>query len=234
MIISGKMKKMKKGFTLIELLIVIGILAILATTVVLVLNPAQLLAETRDTQRVSDLDTLRSAINLYLIQVPGADLGGGTGTFNCRDQIAPGNYSSSNSLTSTPSPFGTSGAGNQPTLPTGYVGLRTTDGNGWVPVNFNDAALGGSPLAVLPIDPNALTGDLTAAATPGRWYAYTCNQGLKTYELNANMESTKYASGGGSDKEGTDGGTSACSAATCDATSAGRVYEVGNASGLAL
>ena len=35
---------MKKGFTLIELVIVIGILAILATVVVLVLNPAQLLA----------------------------------------------------------------------------------------------------------------------------------------------------------------------------------------------
>ena len=33
----------KKGFTLLELLIVIGILSILSTTVVLVINPAQLL-----------------------------------------------------------------------------------------------------------------------------------------------------------------------------------------------
>jgi prepilin-type N-terminal cleavage/methylation domain-containing protein len=41
-----------KGFTLIELLIVIAILAILATAVVLVLNPAQILAQARDAQRI--------------------------------------------------------------------------------------------------------------------------------------------------------------------------------------
>ena len=55
---------MHKGFTLIELLIVIAILAILATTVVLVLNPAQILAETRDGQRLNDMGTLQSAISL--------------------------------------------------------------------------------------------------------------------------------------------------------------------------
>ena len=57
---------MKKGFTLIELLIVIAILAILATTVVLVLNPAQILAQARDAQRISDLSSIKSAIALYL------------------------------------------------------------------------------------------------------------------------------------------------------------------------
>ncbi|MGC9603258.1 MAG: prepilin-type N-terminal cleavage/methylation domain-containing protein, partial [Minisyncoccia bacterium] len=36
------------SFTLIELLVVIGILGVLATAVVLVLNPAQLLAQARD------------------------------------------------------------------------------------------------------------------------------------------------------------------------------------------
>ena len=57
---------MKKGFTLIELVIVIGILAILATVVILVLNPAQLLAQARDSQRISDLGSVKSAIALYL------------------------------------------------------------------------------------------------------------------------------------------------------------------------
>src|SRR3989338_7505949 len=77
---------LRKGFTLIELLIVIGILAILATTVVLVLNPAQILAESRDTQRVSDLGAVQSAIGLYLATVASPTFGSatlcGTGTDN--------------------------------------------------------------------------------------------------------------------------------------------------------
>ena len=59
----------QKGFTLLELIIVIGILAVLATVSVLVLNPAQLFAQDRDTTRISDLGTLRSAIGLYLSSV---------------------------------------------------------------------------------------------------------------------------------------------------------------------
>ena len=47
----------KKGFTLIELLIVIAIIAILAVVVVLVLNPAELLRQSRDSQRLSDIST---------------------------------------------------------------------------------------------------------------------------------------------------------------------------------
>ena len=73
---------MEKGFTLIELLIVIGILAVLATITVLVLNPAQLFAQARDSQRVSDLSTLRSAISLAITAVPGLDMDD-AGPLNC-------------------------------------------------------------------------------------------------------------------------------------------------------
>ncbi len=62
----------RRGFTLIELLVVIAIIAILAVVVVLTLNPAQLLAQSRDANRVSDLATLQSAISLYTV-----DQGGG-------------------------------------------------------------------------------------------------------------------------------------------------------------
>ena len=55
----------RSGFTLIELLVVIAIIAILAVVVILTLNPAQLLAQSRDANRVSDMATLNSAINLY-------------------------------------------------------------------------------------------------------------------------------------------------------------------------
>lgn len=60
---------MGKGFTLIELLIVIGVLAILATFVTLVLNPAEKLREARDVKRITDLRTVKGAISFYLVQV---------------------------------------------------------------------------------------------------------------------------------------------------------------------
>jgi len=55
-----------RGFTLIELLVVIAILAVLAVAVVVVLNPAELIKQARDTTRISDLAALNSAISLYL------------------------------------------------------------------------------------------------------------------------------------------------------------------------
>ena len=63
-----------KGFILLELLIVIAILAILTTVIILVLNPAEALRKTRDTQRVTDLDNLKSVLLLYLAETGYLDL----------------------------------------------------------------------------------------------------------------------------------------------------------------
>ena len=68
----------KKGFTLIELLVVIAIISILAVVVVLTLNPAELLRQSRDSQRVSDLGTLKSAISLYLVDAAYPNLASST------------------------------------------------------------------------------------------------------------------------------------------------------------
>lgn len=54
-----------KGFTLIELLVVIGILGILATAVVLAINPEQQIARGRDLQRQSDLSSIQNALEQY-------------------------------------------------------------------------------------------------------------------------------------------------------------------------
>jgi len=67
--------KFLRSFTLVELLIVIAILAVLAAAVVIVLNPAELLAQARDSQRISDVNTVKSAVDIFIVDNPSASLG---------------------------------------------------------------------------------------------------------------------------------------------------------------
>src|SRR3989344_5165654 len=64
-----------KGFTLLELVIVIGILAVLGAVSVLVLNPAQLFAQARDTTRIEDMSVIRNALALYVSTVSTPSMG---------------------------------------------------------------------------------------------------------------------------------------------------------------
>jgi prepilin-type N-terminal cleavage/methylation domain-containing protein len=190
------MNKTTLGFTLIELLVVIAIVAVLAVTVILTLNPAQLLRQARDSNRTQDLATLKSALSLYLADVATPVLGTST---NCY-----AHSSSSMATCATNSRFAA-----------GTVILRTSlaiDSNGWIPVNFTTISAG-SPISALPQDPvNSTT----------YFYAYRADNTNQTFEINADMESTKFANGGSSDVESTDGGNSAT------------LFEVGTDPGLDL
>ena len=64
-------KNLEKGFTLIELLVVITIIAALAVTVFVALNPGQRLKDARDARRTSDVDSVLTAIHQYIVDNKG-------------------------------------------------------------------------------------------------------------------------------------------------------------------
>ncbi len=173
---------MKKGFTLIELLVVIAILAVLMSVIVITLNPAEMLKKTRDTKRISDLDALRTAINLYIV-----DQGSLPSLSNCYTHVASGMTTSSS--------VGT----NCPTF--NYSTSQVVTGTGWIPINFTSIS-SGSPLSSLPVDPKPTTGAINSS------YVYIAKfvMASTTFELTANMEASYYSNGGSGDVESKDGG----------------------------
>ena len=62
---------MKKGFTLIELLIVVAIIAILATVVFVALDPVTRFADARNSRRWSDVNSILTAIQEYIVDNDG-------------------------------------------------------------------------------------------------------------------------------------------------------------------
>ncbi|MEK7517299.1 MAG: type II secretion system protein [Patescibacteria group bacterium] len=64
--------KSNRGFTLIELLIVITIIAALAVTVFAALNPAQRLKDARAARRVTDVETILTAIHETIVDNKGS------------------------------------------------------------------------------------------------------------------------------------------------------------------
>ena len=178
------MQQKAQGFTLIELLLVIAIIAVLAVVVILVLNPVQLLAQARDSSRISDMATLKRAISLYLADV------------------SPSLYNLGSSNTcygSSVNTPGSSGCGARMTAATvattTALNQASTTGGGWIPINFS-AISAKTPIGAEPRDPvNNAT----------YFYSYATNASYQ-FEIDANMESSKYANTGNKDVESTDGG----------------------------
>jgi type IV pilus assembly protein PilA len=181
--------KNKKGFTLIELLVVIAIIAVLSVVVILSLNPAELLRQARDSNRISDMATIKSAISLF-----GADVA--TSSVN-----ALGVYGTlyTNSAGSASTPVYTTYWGFASASVTGVVvsSSRAIDGTGWIPVNLS-AISSGAPIGGLPVDPS---NNSTSTV-----YAYVASSTV--FKAAAKMESVKYGLNGSADVVSTDGGNS--------------------------
>ena len=190
----------KKGFTLIELLVVIAILAILSVVVILTINPAQMLKQARDSQRVSDMATMKSAISLYLADVSNLAATALGSSSTCYLSSAPGIASGAAGCNSRMS------TGDTVVASTTAANAASTTGGGWIKIDFSGIS-SGAPIGSLPIDPvnNAVY-----------FYSYATNASPNyQFEINSDMESTRYAASGTSDVESTDGGTNTA------------VYEVG-------
>ncbi len=54
-----------KGYTLIELLVVVGLLGVLISGLIILINPSHQLAKGRDAQRKADIKTIQSALELH-------------------------------------------------------------------------------------------------------------------------------------------------------------------------
>ena len=61
----------RRGFTLLEILLVVAAIAILAGIIIVAINPARQLGETRDAQRQSDVNAISSALQQYYIKYAG-------------------------------------------------------------------------------------------------------------------------------------------------------------------
>jgi prepilin-type N-terminal cleavage/methylation domain-containing protein len=193
--------KLSKGFTLLELLIVIAIIAVLSVVLIVALNPAETLKKTRDSQRISDLSSLKTAIGIYTTSkitpyldgpdggpaLPNEKCDGGTAA----DELVWVSATTDNGAITEDAP-GTLSPYEQAADVTAAAAV---DGTGWVPVDVASIA-GGSPISNMPIDPTndatAGTSGLAAITDEALMYRYACSKANVTFELNAKLESAAY------------------------------------------
>lgn len=208
-------EKSRQGFTLIELLVTLSIVGVLSTTAIITLNPAELIAQSRDAVRISDLSTINSALGIYNTDVNGGSFGSSTVVYTSLPDTDStcASYLASLPATSTVTYHCASTST-----------LRNADGTGWIPVDFTKITFG-NPLPSLPVDP------INTTAGCGNYYTYTPATNPTSWELTAAMASTKYSAKlGNVHTAGTAQGitpaavTGRCGAATSTPGGAGGTY----------
>jgi len=210
----------QNGFTLLELLIVIAIIAILSVVLILVLNPAESLKKSRDTQRLSDLSTLKTALGVYLTDVNQPDLDAAIAN-HCFtvpvNTVAKISYSAQiadvacTAVVAVGTDVTSSGTFSAVDFCryVGTTGASAIDGTGWVPVALSGVN-GGSPLSNLPLDPTNTVAVATVPASTDLVYRYACQnrsaggKPASVFEVDAQLESDAYTVT--TDKRTQDGG----------------------------
>ena len=163
----------KKGLTLFEVLIVIGLIVVFGAVIIIVINPAEYLKQSRDSQRIKDLQSLDSAISMYSTEVGGSLRAGGT-PYAVYISL-PDSNNNCNNYPSLPSL----------TPPQKYIcadqnNFRKVDENGWIQIDFTK--IPSNSLTALPIDP-------VNSVTDGKYYTFVTDG--KKWELTSILESDK-------------------------------------------
>ncbi len=169
------------GFTGIELLIVVGAISLLIYSIIITLQPIEILKESRDTERLADLGVLSSALNYHLANSSSSKLSNSE-DFSCDLHFGASSKTAENSPWSNK------------TLAHG--GIFELDGSGWIAIDLTTSNIGLYD-EHLPKDP---------LNNEKFFYAFSCDELLRSFELNANLESKRFRSEGSEDKESKDGG----------------------------
>ena len=198
------MQSNKKGFTLLELLIVIAILAVLGAIVVFLLNPAETLRKARDSQRISDLSTIKTALGIYIASKNAPQLDGISGTAN-NDCL--GGVGTARMWVSDTAVTDISASSSALTVTTSTVANNSlTSGNGWLRVNL-DNLTGGSPISNMPVDPSNPSGSAVSTLSSSTLaYRYACRKSPLGFEIDAMLESGTFGPSGEDDRATKDGG----------------------------
>ena len=114
-----------RGFTLVELLVVIAIIGVLASVIVLIINPLELMKRSKDTTRLKDLDNISSVINISMQE--GSLSPSSIVSILCKE------------------------SGSYPCTGRSNTGSRVTDGTGWIKADL--ASNNAVKFPTLPIDP---------------------------------------------------------------------------------
>jgi len=216
-------KKLDSGFTLLELLIVVGIIATLSIVLIITFKPVETLQKSRDSQRIADLNALKTAIAVYMVSTSTPVLSRSVANNDeCKTGAGGGTYSNLAVMRIRYSwprlPVGatqtisdraldkvnfTYAVGANQVLTTA---LSNTNATGWLQVNF-DSLRDGSPISHLPVDPTNRIANRAAVLHSDLVYRYACNRTSMTFELDARLESLEYTTI--NNKHSSDGGNNA-------------------------